>query len=256
MDRAPPLRLLFVTEDDPLYVVRFFEVFLDEYPKDEIEIVGISIEKAFGESLGKTARRIWRFYGPFDCLRLGTRYGWAKAKRISIASLAARHDVALVPCASVNAPEYVERIRRLQPDVIASVAAPEIFRAEILAVPRLGCINVHSGRLPVYRGMMPTFWQLLHGEQHAVITVHEMVEALDAGAVLGALEWPLREQDNLHRVITGTKRAGARLMIDVLRRMRAGTIRATPLDRSKQQYFGFPKPEDARAFRMLGHRML
>jgi methionyl-tRNA formyltransferase len=256
MDGAPPLRLLFVTEDDPLYVVRFFEVFLDEYPKDEIEIVGVSIEKAFGESLGKTARRIWRFYGPFDCLRLGTRYGWAKAQGISIASLAARHGLALVPCASVNAPEYIERVCRLEPDVIASVAAPEIFRAGILAVPRLGCINVHSGRLPVYRGMMPTFWQLLHSEKHAVITVHEMVEELDAGAVLGTLEWPLRERDNLHRVITGTKRAGARLMIDVLRRMRAGTIRATPLDRSKQQYFGFPKPEDARAFRMLGHRML
>jgi methionyl-tRNA formyltransferase len=256
MNGAPPLRLLFVTEDDPLYVVRFFEVFLNEYPKDEIQIVGVSIEKAFGESLGKTARRVWRFYGPFDCLRLGARYGWAKARGVSIASLAARHGLALVPCESVNDPEYIERVGRLEPDVIASVAAPEIFRAGILGVPRLGCINVHSGRLPVYRGMMPTFWQLLHGEKHAVITVHEMVEELDAGAVLGTLEWPLRERDNLHRVITETKRAGARLMIDVLRRMRAGTITATPLDRSKQQYFGFPKPEDARAFRMLGHRML
>ena len=137
--------------------------------------------------------------------------------------------------------------------MIASVAAPEIFRANILSVPRLGCINVHSGRLPVYRGMMPTFWQLLRGEKHVVITRHEMVEKLDAGAALGTLEWPLRERDNLHRVITETKRAGARLMIDLLRRMRAGTITATPLDRSKQQYFGFPNPEDARAFRSRHH---
>jgi methionyl-tRNA formyltransferase len=250
------LRLLFVTEDDPLYVIRFFEAFFDQYPKDEIEIVGVTIENAFGESLVKTARRVWRFYGPFDCLRLGARYARAKARGVSIASLAVRHGLPLVPCESINAPEYIGRVRRLEPDVIASVAAPEIFRAKILAVPRLGCINIHSGRLPVYRGMMPTFWQLLHGEKHAVITVHEMAEELDAGAVLGTLEWPLRERDNLHRVITETKRAGARLMIDVLRRMRTGTITATPLDRSRQQYFGFPKPEDARAFRMLGHRML
>jgi methionyl-tRNA formyltransferase len=256
MNGGPALRLLFVTEDDPLYVVRFFEVFLAEYPQDEIEIVGVSIKNAFGESLGKTARRIWRLYGPFDFVRLGARYAGAKARGVSIASLSTRHGLPLVPCESVNAPGYIERVRRLAPDVIASVAAPEIFRANVLKVPRLGCINVHSGRLPVYRGMMPTFWQLLHGEKHVVITVHEMVEELDAGAVLGTLEWPLRERDNLHRVITETKRAGARLMIDVLRRMRAGTITATPLDRSKQQYFGFPKPEDARAFRTLGHRML
>ena len=50
--------------------------------------------------------------------------------------------------------------------------------------------------------------------------------------------------------------AGARLMIDVLRGIPAGTIRSMPLDRSKQQCFGFPKLESARAFRTRGHRVL
>jgi methionyl-tRNA formyltransferase len=248
--------VVFVTEDDPLYVIRFFEVFFDLYPRDEIAIVGVSVLSAFGEPLGKTARRLWRFYGPRDFTRLGVRYARVKARGASIASLAARHGLALMPCLSVNAPDYVERIRRLEPDVIVSVAAPEIFRPDILAVPRLGCINIHSGRLPVYRGMMPTFWQLLHGEKHVVITVHEMVEALDAGAVLDTLDWPLRERDSLDRVITETKRAGARLMVDVLRRMRVGDIMARPLDWSQKRYFGFPRSEDVQAFRKRGHRLL
>jgi methionyl-tRNA formyltransferase len=254
--RSSILRVVFVTQDDPLYIVRFFEVFFDEYPRDEIAIVGVSVQSAFGESLGETARRLWRFYGPRDFARLGARCARVKARGVSIASLAACHSLALVPCSSVNAPEYVERVRRLKPDVIVSVAAPEIFRADILTVPRLGCINIHSGRLPVYRGMMPTFWQLLHGEKHVIITVHEMVEKVDAGAILGTLGWPLRERDNLDRVITETKRAGARLMIDVLRRMRVGDIKAIPLDWSKRKYFGFPEADDVRAFRMKGHRLL
>lgn len=255
-DTPAKLRLLLVTEDDPLYVIRFFEVFFEEYPRDEIEIVGVTIEHAFGESLAKTARRVWGFYGPLGFMRLGARYARAKLRGDSIAALAVRHAVPLVPCQSVNAPDYVERVRRLAPDVIASVAAPEIFRANLLAVPRLGCINIHSGRLPFYRGMMPTFWQLLHGEKQVVITVHEMVEKLDAGAVLGTMEWPVAERDSLDRVITETKRAGARLMIDVLRQMRAGTTRATPLDWSEQRYFGFPTPKDVRTFRSRGHRLL
>lgn len=227
-DRAPDRRTEQVI--DPACLIRdggrpalcrtLFEVFFDQYPKDEIEIVGVSVQSAFGETLGQTARRIWRFYGAFDFARLGARYAGVKARGVSIAALTTRYGLPLVPCDSVNAPEYVERARSLQTDVIVSVAAPEIFRADILAVPRLGCINIHSGRLPVYRGMMPTFWQLLRGEKHVVITVHEMVEAVDAGAVLGTLEWPLREPDNLDRVITETKRAGARLMINMLRRMR------------------------------------
>lgn len=253
---TPTLRVLIVTEDDPLYVVRFFEVFFDEYPKDEIELVGVSIQKAFSEPLSKTARRMWRFYGPLDFARLAGRYALVRARGESIAALAARHGVPLVPVESVNAPDYIERVRRLAPDLVVSVAAPEIFRAALLTLPRLGCINIHSGRLPVYRGMMPTFWQLRHGERRVVITVHEMVEELDAGGVLETRDWPLCEQDSLDRVITGTKQAGARLMIDVLRRLRAGDTTVTPLNWSEKSYFGFPKAEDVRAFRQRGHRML
>lgn len=250
------LRLLFVTEDDPLYVIRFFEVFFDEYPKERIEIVGVSVQEAFHEPIWKTARRMLRFYGPIDFVRLCARYARVKLRGDSIARLAERKGLPVVPCGSVNDPAYVAKARELRPDVIASVAAPEIFRKDILAVPAMRAINIHSGKLPVYRGMMPNFWQLLHGEKHAVVTIHEMVEKLDAGGVLGTLEWPLKPRDSLDRVITGTKRDGARLMIDVLLKMREGRCTPTPLDMSEKKYFSFPKPADVKAFRKRGHRML
>lgn len=250
------LKLLFVTEDDPLYVIRFFEVFFAEYPKDEIEIIGVSVQDAFHEPIWKTARRMLRFYGPVDFVRLCFRYVGVKLRGDSIAKLALQRGLQTVPCGSVNDPAYIETVRELKPDVVASVAAPEIFRKGILDVPALGCINIHSGRLPVYRGMMPNFWQLLHGEEHAVVTVHEMVEKLDAGDILGTLEWPLKPKDSLDRVITGTKQDGARLMIDVLLRMKRGAVEPTPLDMTGKKYFSFPKPSDVKAFRKRGHRML
>lgn len=250
------LRILLVTEDDPLYVIRFFEVFLDEYPADEMELVGITVDEAFHEPIHKTARRMLGFYGPVGFVRQGLNFVGTKLGRVSIERLANAKGVPSVPTGSVNDPAYVERVRELSPDVIVSVAAPEIFKKELLGAARLGCINIHSGRLPVYRGMMPTFWQLLEGEKVATVTVHEMAEKLDAGGVLGTIEFPLRERDSLHRVITGTKREGARLMIDVLRRMKAGQAEAEPLDMSGAGYFSFPKPADVRTFRSLGHRML
>ncbi len=250
------LRLLFVTEDDPLYVIRFFEVFFEEFPRDQIEIVGVSVQEAFHEPIWKTARRMLRFYGPIDFVRLCLRYVGVKLRGDSIARLAAAKGLPLVPCGSVNDPEYIERVRAIGPDVVASVAAPEIFRKGILGVPALGCINIHSGRLPIYRGMMPNFWQLLHGEKHAVVTVHEMVEKLDAGGILGTLEWPLEARDSLDRVITGTKQDGARLMLDVLLKMKRGEAVATPLDMTDKKYFSFPRPADVKAFRRRGHRML
>lgn len=252
-----PLRVLIVTEDDPLYVVKFFEVFFAEYPRDEIELVGITISEAFHEPIHKTARRMLSFYGPADFARLCSRYAAVKLRGHSIGALAERAGVPIVPTRSVNDPAYVARVRdELRPDVIVSVAAPEIFRKEILGAARQRCINIHCGRLPVYRGMMPNFWQLLHGEKAATLTVHEMVEKLDAGGIVRTREFPLQEKDCLDRVICGTKQESARLMIEVLRAYHSGEVAATPLDMTEKKYFSFPKPADVKEFRRRGHRML
>src|SRR3954452_9558751 len=210
------LRILFVTEDDPLYVIRLFEVFFREYPVDRMEICAITIDRPFHEPPWKTLRRMLRFYGPWGVGRLSTRFLRAKLSGRSIARLAQEKGIAMLPAASVNSPEYLERVRRLAPDVIVSVAAPEIFRSESLRIPRLSCINIHSGRLPVYRGMMPTFWQMMKGEREITVRVHEMAEVLDGGRILGTIAVPLTPRDSLDRVITATKQEGARLLIDVL----------------------------------------
>jgi methionyl-tRNA formyltransferase len=162
----------------------------------------------------------------------------------------------MYPARSVNDPEYLERVRRLSPDVIVSVAAPEIFRKELLRTPRLGCVNIHSGRLPVYRGMMPTFWQMMRGEPTVTVTVHEMAEKLDAGGILGTVSIPITPRDSLDRVITVTKQAGARLLIEVLGKIRLGQVSGIPVDMSGASYFSFPKREHVLEFRKRGHRLL
>jgi methionyl-tRNA formyltransferase len=164
--------------------------------------------------------------------------------------------VPVIPTSSVNRPEYIAQVRTIAPDVIVSVASPEIFKAEILGVARLGCINIHSGRLPTYRGMMPTFWQLQRGEPAVTITVHSMAEKLDAGDVLATHSFPLKPLDSLDRVIKGTKSEGARLMIRALRDLREGRTRPMPLDMTLVSFFSFPKPADVRAFRKCGHQLL
>ncbi len=250
------LRVLFVTEDDPLYVIQFFKIFFTEYPKDKLDIIGTTVVDAFHEPIWKTAWRMFRFYGLIDFIRLSLRFVLVKLRHISIATLAQEHGIDVVPADSVNSQEYIQTVENLVPDVIVSVAAPEIFREGILVAPRIKCINIHSGRLPIYRGMMPNFWQLLHGESHATITVHEMAEKLDAGGIIKTKEFPLKEHDSLDRVIVGTKQEGARLMIDVLCDIQGGKLDATPLDMSSASYFSFPQPKDVRALRKRGHKML
>jgi methionyl-tRNA formyltransferase len=250
------LRVFFVTEEDPLYVIRFFDIFFADYPRDEFEICGITVDRAFHEPIWKTLRRMQAFYGPWEVFRQGMRFIHTRLRGRSIEALARAMEISVVPARSVNRPEYIERVRAMAPDIIVSVAAPEIFKRELLAVPRLGCINVHCGRLPTYRGMMPTFWQMLRGEPAATITVHAMAEKIDAGDVLATQAFAIEPNDSLDRVVIGTKCESAKLLIRVLRDIRTGQAQPTPLDMIEAGYFSFPSPEDVREFRKRGHRLL
>ena len=250
------IRVHFVTEDDPLYVTELFAAFFERYPRDEIEVVGISIQKAFNEPRLATVRRVLSLYGPRGFAQLLLRLVGRRLQGRSIARLARDEGIALVPTRSVNDPSFVERVKLLEPDVIVSVAAPEIFKPAILEAPRLGCINVHSGRLPKYRGMMPTFWQMRAGEPNVTVTVHEMAEKLDAGAVLGTAECPIERHDSLDRVMVAAKHEGARLLIRVLGELAAGEVRPQGLDMSEASYFSFPRRADVLELRRLGHRLI
>ncbi len=250
------LRVLFVTEDDPLYVIEFFKVFFAEFPRDTVDVIGITIVDAFHEPIWKTAKRMLNFYGLIDFIRLSFRFVRAKLLGRSIGAVAAKHGIDLIDAKSVNARAYIDLATKLSLDIVVSVAAPEVFKKPFLDVPKIKCINIHSGRLPVYRGMMPNFWQLLHGEPHATITIHEMAEKLDAGGIIATHEFPLQAKDSLDRVIVGTKQEGARLMMKVLVDFANDAIKATPLDMQNASYFSFPSKKDVKALRKRGHTML
>ncbi|MGE0055977.1 MAG: methionyl-tRNA formyltransferase [Hyphomicrobium sp.] len=254
---CPKLSVFVVTEEDPLYVIKFFDVLFREYPAEEIVFCGITIDKPFHEPLPATLRRMISFYGLTGAVRQGARFVQARMRGRSIRSLAEERGIPVLETRSVNDLDFVSKLRALRPDLIVSVAAPEIFSPELLSVPERGCINMHSGRLPEYRGMMPTFWQMLRGEQAVTVTVHTMVPKLDAGDVIATTKFPLRPADSLDRVITGTKQEGARLLIRVLRSLhRNEDVAARTEMAGAPAYYSFPRRSDVRAFRQLGHRML
>jgi hypothetical protein len=94
---AAKLRVFFVTEADPLYVIRFFDVFFAEYPRHEFEICGITVDRAFHEPIWKTLRRMQAFFGPWNFFRQSMRFTQARLRGRSIEALARAIGVPIVP---------------------------------------------------------------------------------------------------------------------------------------------------------------
>ena len=169
-----PLRVLFITRDDPLFVRRFFQVFFAEYPREDIEVAGITVGAAFDEPRTARVRRLLAAYGALEVLRLLRRLAGAKLRMRSIAAVARRESIPLLSTSSVNDAAYVDLVRRLGVDVIASVAAAETFEEPLRLAASRGCVYLHSGKLPPYRGMMPDFWRKLSGEVDSTVKVHRV----------------------------------------------------------------------------------
>jgi methionyl-tRNA formyltransferase len=255
-----------ITEEDPFYLPVFFRQFLAELPRDRFDILGIDITPPLNQpSRWGLARKLYGFYGGVDFVRLVGRYAAAKALDLltpravwlgSIPRLAAHHGIGCRSVDNVNAPEYVGRLRRLAPDLLVSVAASQIFKRDLLSVPRLASVNVHTGPLPRYRGMMPVFWQMYDRRKSIAVTLHTMTVDIDMGCVLLQREVELNGDRNLDLVIRKMKREGARTLIELLERYQKGAVRPVAMDRSREHYHSFPGRAEADRFRLMGYRLV
>src|SRR5512143_2071828 len=246
-----PVTVVAVTQDDPFFTGRFFESFLREAAGGRVQLLEIVLLRNFNESRMALLRRFWKLYGTADLIRLLARYAGALlSERFghprSVAALAARAGVPVRQIASINDEAYLQTLRGRHVDVLLSVSAPEIFRSAALqACPH--AINIHNGKLPFYRGMMPTFWALLHGEPQVTITVHTMAEyAVPIGPDDTQFDLSARAKDVAGREV-------ARLLA------RLGTPdwpTPVPVDMSQKRYFKFPTPADVAQLRERGRPML
>jgi len=259
------MRIALVTQEEPFYLPPALDAFCRARRDD---VVALIILPAFNERAVDTARRLYQFYGPVDFLGLVARFTLASlADRLnrlcplfrpySARDVGRRHRVRVYLPAMINASEFVEVLRgEVRPDLLVSVAASQVLKRPVLETPTFGCINLHSAPLPRYQGMMPSFWTMVNGEPEATVTVHYMVEKLDAGDVIVQLPVPIYPTDSLHDLMVRSKKIGVQALLQAVEQIEHGTVRRRPIDPAAAMYWSFPKRADAQRLRQMGHRLL
>jgi methionyl-tRNA formyltransferase len=251
-------RVTVVTQDDPFYMPIFFESLFAAVP-DGVEIADVTVLRSFDESLPELARRMYGLYGPRNFVRRGAEYTYRTLRNrlggeFSVPAVARNHGVPITHCDSVNEEAFVSRIERDEIDVILSASAPEIFDTEVLSAPDWGCLNVHTAELPKYRGMLPTFWALYHGEDEIGVTVHTMDEEIDRGKIARQTTFPV-ESASLDWAIKQGKRTGGRLAAAALGDVERDEVTLAPMA-GEGSYFSFPTADERREFQRRGGQLL
>lgn len=260
------MRVEFITEDD-LYVLPLFQEFFRNYAS-EFEIVSVSCCRVMGNRRRlKLVRDLIGLYGTVGFARLLGRHvassflsrlprGANATRYHSIGQLCAAYGVPYVRLDNPNSPDFVDSVGLRAADLMISVACPYILKKHLLERPPMGCINLHNAPLPRYKGMMPTFWQMFHGEKSLGLTIHYMTEKIDNGRVLFQDQMEVCEQETLDQLIRRSKTRAAHCLAEVLRQLATGSANPVALKTEGSSYFTFPGRDEIREFRRRGFRAI
>ena len=164
----------------------------------------------------------------------------------SVVALAREHDLPVYTPKSVNEPEWIGRIRAMQPDLIFSFYYREMIADEILGLAPLGAYNMHGSLLPKYRGRAPVNWAVLHGETETGATLHVMVRRPDAGDIVDQEAVGIGPEETAREVFDKVTLAARTVLERQLDNLIAGRAPRRPQDESAAQYFGGRNAEDGR----------
>lgn len=259
------MKIEFLTQEDPIYVFPFFDEFVRTY-SSEFEITQISASRAMGKRRRRQMiKELTQLYGIVGMSKLLSSLAISKmlgslptkkaARHWTLPQLSRAYKIPYHEVQNPNDPSFVDSIRRRGPDLLVSVACPHILKSHVLTVAPKGAINIHHAPLPRYKGMMPTFWQMFHGERSVGLTIHYMAAKIDEGAALLQDEQDIELDESLHDLIRRSKRRGAHCMAKVLRQIRDGEASVRTLE-SEGSYFTFPSAKEIREFRRRGFRAI
>lgn len=150
--------------------------------------------------------------------------------------LAQQHGIPVLQPRRVRRPEVVAQLRELAPDLTVTAAFGQILSPEVLAVPRLGSLNVHGSLLPRWRGAAPIHRAVMAGDAETGVTIMWMDDGLDTGDMLLWRSVPIGPADTTGAVHDRLAALGAELTLAALQLIAAGRAPRIPQDHSRATY--------------------
>ncbi len=153
---------------------------------------------------------------------------------LSLSQLAQRRGFDVIRAGNLNGPAAIEALKGVQAD-LGIVLGTRILKRALFSLPRLGCLNLHKGKVPEYRGMPPGFWELYDGQKSAGITVHFVDDGLDTGDIVGESEVAIQPTETPESLKSKLDQEGIVVLAGAVEQLSRGTATRRPQPPSTQK---------------------
>ncbi|GHH59174.1 methionyl-tRNA formyltransferase [Lentzea cavernae] len=169
-----------------------------------------------------------------------------RLERSPVGALADEHGIEVLTPAKAGDPEFLERLRALEPDLCPVVAYGNLLPQRTLDVPRFGWVNLHFSVLPAWRGAAPVQASVRNGDDITGASTFRIVKELDAGPVFGVVTEKVRDRDTSGDLLARLSVSGADLLLSTVDGIEDGTLRAIEQPSDGVTYAAKISVEDAR----------
>ncbi|MEU7476032.1 methionyl-tRNA formyltransferase [Lentzea sp. NPDC042327] len=169
-----------------------------------------------------------------------------RLERSPVATLADEHGIEVLTPAKAGDPDFLDRLRALEPDLCPVVAYGALLPQRTLDVPRLGWVNLHFSVLPAWRGAAPVQAAVRNGDDITGATTFRIVKELDAGPVFGVVTEKVKPRDTSGDLLGRLSVSGAHLLLSTVDGIEDGTLRAVEQPADGVTYAPKITVEDAR----------
>jgi len=163
-----------------------------------------------------------------------------------VKNLAVKYNIPVYQPDRVKDEAFIKVLASLRPDIIVVVAFGQILTPQVLAIPKIGCINVHASLLPKYRGAAPVQWAIINGEKITGVTTMWMDEGLDTGDIFLQEAIEIKEEWTSLDLFKELSILGGNLLVKTLEHIKTGNIIRKPQDNTKATYAPMLKKEMGR----------
>jgi methionyl-tRNA formyltransferase len=175
---------------------------------------------------------------------------------LSFQQLSRYTDQSISTLNRINSEDSLAQLGEFNPDLILSIRYGGILREQAIALPEQGVINLHSGLLPDYRGVMATFRALLHGEAEVGTTVHFISDAgIDTGDIIGNTRLTAQPERSYLWHVLSLYPPACELLLTCVEQVASGQSPDRQAQPTGGNYFSFPTSEELEDFQNRGLKL-
>jgi len=159
-----------------------------------------------------------------------------KLTKSPIKQFAEQHNLLIHQPETLKDKIVQQTLKELQADIMVDVAYGLFLPKEVLDLFKFGCINIHPSMLPRWRGAAPIGRAILVGDKETGVTIMQVDEGWDTGAILKQIKAPINDTDTTENLQKTLSQIGAELLLEVLRDIEANKLKPIEQDDSKSCY--------------------